>query len=155
RLWIERWKPLTGGRVEYAPFQEAASRFPEIPLEQFKAAVQFIEPSGEVSSGAEAVFRLLRYSPGKAWMYWLYGRVPGAAAVSNAFYRWIAAHRPFLYKLTRLLWGEHFERPSYDLTRWLFLRLLALVYLIAFLSLHVQMPGLIGSHGILPVADFL
>ncbi len=155
RLWIERWKPLTGDRVEYAPFQEAASRFPEIPLEQFKAAVQLIEPSGDVSSGAEAVFRLLRYSPGKAWVHWLYRHLPGASAVSEAFYRWVAAHRSFLYRLTRLLWGQHFERPSYDLTRWLFLRLLAVIYLIAFLSLHVQMLGLIGTRGVLPVSDFL
>ncbi len=41
------------------------------------------------------------------------------------------------------------------LTRWLFLRLLGLVYLVAFGSLWVQVDGLIGSRGILPAADFL
>jgi hypothetical protein len=41
------------------------------------------------------------------------------------------------------------------LTRWLFLRLLGLVYFIAFVSLWVQVGGLIGSRGILPAADFL
>ncbi|MCL4294885.1 MAG: lipase maturation factor family protein [Anaerolineae bacterium] len=41
------------------------------------------------------------------------------------------------------------------LTRWLFLRLLGLVYFIAFASLWVQISGLIGSRGILPAADFL
>jgi hypothetical protein len=35
------------------------------------------------------------------------------------------------------------------------LQLLALVYLIAFISWGVQAQGLIGSHGILPAADFL
>jgi lipase maturation factor 1 len=35
------------------------------------------------------------------------------------------------------------------------LQLLALVYLIAFVSLGVQVQGLIGSYGILPAADFL
>ena len=39
--------------------------------------------------------------------------------------------------------------------RRLFLRLLALVYLIAFVSLGVQVDGLIGSRGILPVAPLL
>jgi hypothetical protein len=39
-------------------------------------------------------------------------------------------------------------------TSW-FLRLLGLVYLIAFASLWVQVDGLIGSDGILPVADYL
>ena len=38
--------------------------------------------------------------------------------------------------------------------RWLFLRLLGLVYLIAFLSMSVQILGLIGSEGILPVAEY-
>jgi hypothetical protein len=41
------------------------------------------------------------------------------------------------------------------LTRWLFLRLLGLVYLAAFLSLWVQVRGLIGSGGIQPVGQFL
>jgi hypothetical protein len=36
-----------------------------------------------------------------------------------------------------------------------FLRLLGAIYLIAFVSFGVQAAGLIGSHGILPVADFL
>src|SRR5437867_3862744 len=44
---------------------------------------------------------------------------------------------------------------SYHLTRSVFLRLLAVTYLFAFLSLHVQIPGLIGVHGILPAGDFL
>src|SRR5207249_70022 len=41
------------------------------------------------------------------------------------------------------------------LSRWLFLRLLGLVYLIAFASLWVQIEGLIGSRGVQPVSRFL
>ena len=40
-------------------------------------------------------------------------------------------------------------------TRSLFLRLLALVYLVAFASLAVQVTGLVGERGILPVGEFL
>jgi len=40
------------------------------------------------------------------------------------------------------------------LTRWLFLRLLGIVYFIAFASLATQVLGLVGSSGILPVVDF-
>ncbi len=40
-------------------------------------------------------------------------------------------------------------------SRWLFLRLLGLVYLVAFISLGVQITGLVGEHGLLPVRDFL
>jgi lipase maturation factor 1 len=40
-------------------------------------------------------------------------------------------------------------------TSWLFLRLLGVVYLIAFVSLWSQIHGLVGKQGILPIADFL
>ncbi len=45
--------------------------------------------------------------------------------------------------------------PSYFLSRWLFLRLLGVVYLAAFLSLRGQVKGLVGRRGILPAADYL
>jgi len=155
RLWIDRWKHLTGDRVDYSPFQEAAGRFPNIPLEQFRSAVQLIEPSGAVTSGAQAVFRLLTYAQGKSWPNWLYNHAPGFAPLSEACYRFVAKHRPLLYRLSRLLWGSHFERPSYELLRRLFLRILAIIYLIAFLSLGVQVRGLVGSRGILPTSNLL
>jgi len=41
------------------------------------------------------------------------------------------------------------------LGRFLVLRLLGLIYLMAFLTLVNQGPGLIGSHGLLPAADYL
>jgi hypothetical protein len=41
------------------------------------------------------------------------------------------------------------------MSRWLFLRLLGIVYLAAFVSLWVQVDGLIGSRGILPLERFL
>jgi lipase maturation factor 1 len=47
------------------------------------------------------------------------------------------------------------EPSSYGLTRSVFLRGLALVYLIAFASLLPQITGLIGSRGILPAQTYL
>ena len=47
------------------------------------------------------------------------------------------------------------DAPSTRVTADLFLRALGLVYLIAFVSLWVQIEGLIGAGGILPVADYL
>lgn len=44
---------------------------------------------------------------------------------------------------------------SFALSRWLFLRLLGVVYLVAFASLAVQLTGLVGEHGLLPAAPFL
>jgi hypothetical protein len=47
------------------------------------------------------------------------------------------------------------RRYSHSVARSIFLRGLALIYLIAFASLMPQLSGLIGSHGILPAHDFL
>jgi len=44
---------------------------------------------------------------------------------------------------------------TYVLSGWLFLRLLGLIYFTAFVSLGVQIKGLVGSRGILPARDFL
>src|SRR5437016_4481226 len=41
------------------------------------------------------------------------------------------------------------------LARWLFLRSLGLIYLVAFASFGSQITGLIGANGILPVGDYL
>ncbi|MEW5974365.1 MAG: lipase maturation factor family protein [Acidobacteriota bacterium] len=45
--------------------------------------------------------------------------------------------------------------PTYRHSCFLFLRALGLVYLIAFYSLWIQLPGLVGHHGILPADFFL
>jgi hypothetical protein len=51
--------------------------------------------------------------------------------------------------------GTTATSPNHGQVRWVFLRLLALVYLCAFLSFGVQVRGLIGSSGILPAEDLL
>mgnify|MGYP001821562576 CR=1 FL=1 len=47
------------------------------------------------------------------------------------------------------------QDPDQQLTAWLFLRLLALIYFAAFFSLSVQINGLAGPGGILPFAELL
>src|SRR6266542_3296784 len=47
------------------------------------------------------------------------------------------------------------ERSACFLSRWLFLRLIGIIYFIAFGSLWSQIDGLVGQNGILPVADHL
>src|SRR5579863_2856530 len=154
RFWIDAWKARTGDRVLYAPYQEVASRFPQIPVENFRRSVQLILPDGTFSA-AEAVFRTLATAPGSGWMLWAYDHLPGFAPVSEVSYRVVAAHRDFFYWFTRLGWGKCYVPESHSLTRWLFLRWMGVVYLIAFASFSAQLPGLIGSRGILPAAHFL
>ncbi|MGH9613038.1 MAG: lipase maturation factor family protein, partial [Bryobacteraceae bacterium] len=154
-IWIDYWRTLTGERVDYAPSQEVADRFPDIPKEEFAKSVQLIEPDGEVLSGARAVYRTLAYAPGKGFWPWTYENLPGFAPISETAYRGIAAHRGLFYHLTRLSFGAKIRPPEYQLTQWVFLRLLSIIYLIAFLSLETQITGLIGSNGILPIGRFL
>jgi predicted DCC family thiol-disulfide oxidoreductase YuxK len=155
RFWIDRWRSVTGNRLDYDTFQEAGSRFPEIPVEQFRRAVALVLPSGEAFSGAEAVVRALAEVPGRGRGRWIYEHVPAARAVTDAIYRGIADHRGAALRVTRLLWGEKAEAPTYFRASAIFLRLLALCYVAAFVSLWVQVDGLIGPRGILPAERYL
>src|SRR5437870_3360967 len=155
KRWIERWREITAGAVDYVTYQEAANRFPEIPVEQFKRAVALIEPDGKTFFAAEAVYRSLRCRSSRKWPIWSYDHVSGFAAISEIVYRFIARHRKFGSTVTRLLWGEDVRPPTYFWARRWFLRVLGLIYLIAFVSLWIQVDGLIGTNGISPVNQFL
>jgi len=155
KFWIEYWKSVTEARISYAPYQEVAGEFPQIPVSTFQAAVQLVDPDGTVFSGAEAVFRSLAAAPEKRWLIWCYTHLPGFRGASNRVYGFVARHRGAFYRFTRVLWGDHLERPCHTLTRSLFVRLLGLTYLIAFWSWFIQVRGLIGSDGILPADRFL
>lgn len=155
RFWIERWRSVTGDRVDYAPYQEIARRFPEIPEEEFRRAVALVLPSGEVFGGAHAVARALAEVPGRGLWLAMYARVPGVAGLARLAYRLVADHRNVASGVTRLLWGGVAAKPTYERASALFLRLLALCYLAAFVSLWVQVDGLIGPRGILPADRFL
>ena len=67
----------------------------------------------------------------------------------------LLSHRKFASGVTRLLWGKDVGPPTYHWARRWFLRSLGLIYLIAFVSLWVQVDGLIGSDGMSPVNQFL
>lgn len=155
RQWIERWRRSTGDAVDYAPYQSEAARFPEIPRERLAEAVHLIEPGGRVTRGAEAVFRALAAGPRWSWLRTVYEEAPGFASASEACYRFVARHRPLLTRVTRWVWGPHVTPPGEAVTAWLFLRGLGIVYGIAFVSLWVQLAGLIGSQGILPARELL
>jgi lipase maturation factor 1 len=153
--WAGYWKKLTGDAVCYRPYQEVAAQHAEIPVAEFRRAVQYLTPDGRRASAAEASFLTLDHAPGKGLWLALYRRLPGFAAISELIYAFMAAHRAAFYHLSVLLWGRGFEPPRYDLVSSLFLRMFGLIYLSAFISFGVQAPGLIGSHGILPLAELV
>ena len=153
RLWIERWRRATGGKVDYEPFQSAAARHPEVPREAYLEAIHLFE-ADRTSRGAEAALRALAYAPRLSWLPRFYA-APGVALVAEAVYRFIAARRPLFARLTRLLWGSTTVPAPLGYTARLVLAGLGLCYLFAFASLGSQIRGLIGSDGIMPAAAML
>src|SRR5271170_3213655 len=114
RIWVEYWKALTRGRVDYQASQELDS-------------VELVMPGGEVVRGARAVFVTLTYGQVR-WPSWAYDRVPGFAPATEAAYRLIASHRSFFYHVTRFTFGKRVQPLKFAQAEWLFLRLLAVIY---------------------------
>jgi predicted DCC family thiol-disulfide oxidoreductase YuxK len=153
RIWIDYWRALTRDRIEYAPSQEAGSRYPQIQPEGFEKSVQLVRPDGSVAAGAQAVLEAL--GPDSMGMHRLYESSAPFRAMTEAGYHFVAGHRNLFYHLTRFTFGTRIQPARFAATQWVFVRLLAIVYAIAFVSMGVQVLGLIGSHGILPVHQFL
>jgi predicted DCC family thiol-disulfide oxidoreductase YuxK/uncharacterized membrane protein YphA (DoxX/SURF4 family) len=157
RRWIARWKNATAGKVDYLPFQDEslAARFPEIPRADFAEAVHLVLPDGSVCRGAEAVLRALAEGGRHCGFIRLYRKFPSLADLSEMLYEEVALHRSALSKLDRVYAGPGVQPPSYLWVRFVFLRGLALIYLIAFLSFWTQMDGLIGSRGVVPASELM
>jgi predicted DCC family thiol-disulfide oxidoreductase YuxK len=153
--WARYWEKLTGGAVEYRPYQHVLAQYPTISEAEFQRAVQFIAPDGRRASGAEASFLTLAHARGKGFWLTLYRYLPGFALVSEFAYVTIAKRRPAFFRLSLMLWGRNHEPPRYELVSFLFLRLFGLITLSAFLSFGVQAQGLIGSRGILPLHELV
>ncbi|MGD2112515.1 MAG: lipase maturation factor family protein, partial [Gammaproteobacteria bacterium] len=154
RRQVRYWQRLSGDAVAYAPFQQVAADYPEIPPQEFARRIQWLQPDGTRHSGAAAALRVLAAGGRPGWL-WASRLLPGFATLAEVLYRFTARHRGAADRLSRLLWGRERYPAEYRTLSWLFLRLLGLVYLTAFVSFGVQALGLIGSQGILPLADEL
>ena len=154
-LWISRWRKRLGDKLDFAPFQDVWEQYPHIPRDNFSGAVHLIMPDGTAHSGAEAVFAISKAVGRPSLLLWLYRHFPGVASISETGYKFVAGHRDLCYKVTAGLWGPNLGPHEHSLTRWLFLRLLGVIYFVAFASLAGQVMGLIGSGGILPAGEYL
>jgi predicted DCC family thiol-disulfide oxidoreductase YuxK len=110
RRWVRHWRRISGGRIEYLAFQDVrvAERFPEIPRASIEQAVHLVEPDGRVSSGAEAVFRLVHGAGGRRGPLRLYEASPLFARATEWAYRVVARHRAAISAITR--WRGKEER---------------------------------------------
>jgi predicted DCC family thiol-disulfide oxidoreductase YuxK/uncharacterized membrane protein YphA (DoxX/SURF4 family) len=157
RRWVSRWQNATGDALDYRPFQDetVADQFPEIPRQNLEEAVHLISPDGSVCAAAEAVFQSLSMGGVERWLFWCYRKIPSFSYLTELIYEEVAANREFLSKLDRFFLGTSAVPRQYNLVRFVFLRGVALIYLVAFVSLWVQVQGLIGSRGVVPAGNLM
>jgi lipase maturation factor 1 len=155
RAVVDRWREAVGPIIDFAPYQEVGAKFPQIGDRAFQRAVHLVNTDGTISRGAEAVFRAMAYAGRKRWLLSLYLALRPFAFTAETVYRLVATNRTPIATACRIWFGRSLKPPTYHIASALFLRLLGLAYLIAFVSLWTQVAGLIGDHGILPIHDYL
>ncbi len=153
RYCVDYARARTGSRVDYRAYQTLAPGFGGLTAQDYAAAIQLFDNGERRAQGANAAFVVMQLAGAGGWL-WCYRRLPGFATNAERLYHWVARHRPLCLWLARLLIGERWQPLQHRRVSALFLRALALVYATAFISFAVQAPGLIGSEGILPAADF-
>ena len=153
RRWIRRYWNVKHDGIAFASYQNASTQYPAISDDEFRKALHVIEPDGTVRRGAAACWRVLQLTTIRSWPLWLHEHVPPFRWLGNVGYRWVSRHRGGMNTVSTMLQGNVAAPATTLLTRRVFLRLLGLVYLIAFLSAGWQLEGLVGSEGIRPVAE--
>ncbi len=156
RRWVERWQADSGNAVVYRTLQEAPPAVQSAAGGEPFQRIVLVRSDGTMSTGAHAALEAQAHGSGESrLLHRLYKFLPPFRYVADTAYAWIAAHRPACSAMTNLFWGQDVLRPTYQISGYFFPRLIGLIFLFAFLSLWVQIDGLAGSRGILPVAAHL
>ncbi|MFM8230547.1 MAG: lipase maturation factor family protein [Chthoniobacterales bacterium] len=156
RRWVERWRQATGDNTEYKVIQDAAPEIVEAAGGMPPQRIVLAQDDGSLTTGAQAALAALAPHSWRArLLLGIYTMFPPFRAISEGSYRFVATHRSFFAWLTQLFWGNDTLAPAYSVSGWIFPRAIGLVFLSAFVSLWVQIDGLTGSRGILPVAEQL
>lgn len=106
--WIERWKKVSIGAVDYEPYQSAAKGFPAYRRKPSPGPFHGSSPTVTVFSGAAAVFaalatgsgiwrHVMRFYLSQGWFAW----------VAEALYSLVAKNRRFVSMVTRILLVDH------------------------------------------------
>lgn len=103
-----RWKRSSGDRIQYRPSQDLKLPEGNPARSQLDEAVHLVEPDGQTTSGAAAVFRLRELGLGQPRLARAYRSSPRFAWISDRFYRLVAGHRPFFSCLTRAIHGRKY-----------------------------------------------
>jgi predicted DCC family thiol-disulfide oxidoreductase YuxK len=89
------WEGTSRGNVQILPIQSGAGEGYGFPATRSPQSVVLIEMSGEIFTGAGAVFRLasIRGNGAGALLWWLYRRVGAFRLLAEWGYRLVARHR--------------------------------------------------------------
>lgn len=156
RRWVGRWRQTTGDTTTYQVIQDAPPPVVGAAGGLPPKRIVLAQTDGSLVTGAEAALATLApHSLRARALLGIYRTLPLCRAATESAYRAVAQHRGIFALLTRLLWGRDSLAPSYSVSGWIFPRAMGVVLLSAFLSLWVQIDGLAGSRGILPVAEQL
>ncbi|MFP2912955.1 lipase maturation factor family protein, partial [Pyxidicoccus sp. 3LFB2] len=156
RRWVARWQLSTRGHVRFEAGRWWHRWLLGIRKADMRKAMQLVEPSGRVSQGAEAVFRMLAWSPrASTRMASKVGLLPGVLHVAKGAYALIARNRRTAARVDAWLFGRAVVPRDYRRVRWAFLRLMGGTFFVAFTSLGRQVLGLYGTRGLRPVRERL
>ncbi len=80
--------------IETVPSQNSTvpARFPWIPLDAYRDALQLIGPAGRTWQGAAAIEKLLDILPAGWALGWIF-KLPFVGRLADKFYRWFARNR--------------------------------------------------------------
>lgn len=107
KYWITNWQSKTNDRIEYRTFQEVAGLFKDIPLKEFKKASRLIETDGSIYSGPNSAYRsFIYFEKGSFPAYAWYQKNNWFTSLSDHAYNFIAKHRGFMLKLSKLFFGK-------------------------------------------------
>ncbi len=153
KKFAERFEIRSKNSVEFISYQVLSEKYPNAPEYDYQNSVYFLETSGS-TSGAEAIFNYFNQI-GIRWPKKLYNKFKFFSSSSEFFYRLIANNRRIAGALGRFFFGSNFLKDTFNISGWVFGRLLGLVGLIAFFSIWSQAESLISSKGIIPFSDDL
>jgi len=94
--------------LNFEPYQQVATEFPDIPLKEFKKASRLIEPDGKIFSGPDSGYRALCYlaKPKEQLHHW-YHQFRIFRNLSDNGYNFTAKNRPMMMKLTKAFFGSN------------------------------------------------
>ncbi len=111
KYWTIRWAKITKDRVEYIPYQDAHSQFPDIDIQHFKQASRLIDKDGRIFSGPQSAYKTLSHGSVWGFLNKFYESYAWFRLFSDRLYNLIAHNRPAFFRISKFLFGSNPEEP--------------------------------------------